>query len=181
MPSMRTGKGSPSIVIRSSRQPLASSEGMLVGGPTDSSEMAAGRTTGSPKRRSIVVRGSMAVISITTGPAGRGAGSGMRLCPLPSGGGTATSTGGPPAVNRSPVMGDVSPPVRCVIVSSVLGASSVACRRAPTACPKGVIHAVAGSPSVADHPAAPAAPESRALAWAPSMPSSSASTASSAR
>ena len=153
---------------------------MVVAGPSESSAMAAGSCTGSPYRRSMVVRGSMAVIWTWTGPAGRGSGSATRLTPSASGAGTATSIVVAPLVSRSPVTGEKSPS-RCVTVSSDSGAAACASSVEPTAWPKGVIQAVVGSPSVADQPAADVAPVRRALACVPVMPSSPASTASVAR
>ncbi len=99
----------------------------------------------------------MAVIWTWTGPAGRGSekardvahatGVGRRHCDVDR---------RRSLVSRSPVT--ERSPGRCVTVSSDSGATASASSIEPTARLKGVIQAVAGSPSVADQPAADVAP-----------------------
>ena len=116
------------------------------------------------------------MISNATSPAATVDGSVTVLRPLSSGAGTSAST----PDTRMLVMGEKSP-AGCTSWNESNGSSAVNVTVEPTAPPNGVIQDVAGSPSVAAQPAALATPVSRAVASAPSMPSTSASTLSGAR
>ena len=101
-PWTRTGTAIPSTVTRSSRHPVSSCAGTVVGAPIVISLTAAGSTTGSAYRRSSVDRGSIEVISTRSGPAGSGAGSATTLVPPASGGPTGDVDDGRPARQAQP-------------------------------------------------------------------------------
>ena len=123
----------------------------------------AGSWTVSPKRRSIVVTASMAAISISTTPAGKGGSSSAEAAPPASGARSIVRSS--PAERTRTLVTRLKPATGCWMSIRSKGVATASITTlAPIAPSKSVIQDVAGSPSKAATPALRGEPVSRSVA-----------------
>ena len=99
-----TPMGSSSMATRSVLHAVTSATGAVMSESPVSSIIAAGSSTSSAHRRSVVMSGSTAAIATVSAPAARGVGRTIVLVPAASGAGTSTSIAPAAVVNVSRVI-----------------------------------------------------------------------------